>query len=80
VDLTGTAAYFDGQVQGSGNIEALGLSAGKASVVIQGSGDIAITAIEDLNATVEGSGNVRYRGKPQVTSRILGSGTVVPAE
>lgn len=80
VDLTGTAANFDGQVQGSGNIEALGLSAGAASVVIQGSGDIAITAIEDLNATVEGSGNVRYRGKPLVTTRIQGSGTVVPAE
>jgi hypothetical protein len=80
VDITGTAANFDGQVQGSGNIEALGLSSGTANVVIQGSGDIALTAIEQLSATVEGSGNVRYRGKPRVSSRILGSGTVVPAE
>jgi hypothetical protein len=67
-------------VQGSGTINAPALSAGKATIIIQGSGDVTLTAIEQLNATVEGSGNVRYGGKPLVTSRIQGSGTVVPAE
>ena len=52
----------------------------KATIIIQGSGDVTLTAIEELNATVQGSGNVRYRGKPLVTTRIQGSGTVVPAE
>jgi len=79
-ELSGTAANLDAQVQGSGNIAAPALSAGKATIIIQGSGDVTLTAIEQLNATVEGSGNVRYGGKPLVTTRIQGSGTVVPAE
>lgn len=80
VEISGTAANFDAQVQGSGNIVASPLSAAEAEVVIQGSGDAELTAITRLNATVQGSGNVRYHGKPQVVSRIEGSGAVVPAE
>ena len=35
--------------------------------------------VHHLDATVGGSGNVRYRGQPKLISRVQGSGTVAPA-
>lgn len=80
IAVTGTADRFDAELQGSGDIEAQGLAASMAEIVVQGSGDATITAIKDLDASVQGSGNVRYRGQPKVVSRIEGSGTVAPIE
>jgi len=80
VALYGTTGHLDADVHGSGSLRAAGLSAAHAEVAVQGSGDVELTPVEDLDATVMGSGNIRYRGQPKVTSRIQGSGTVVPLE
>ncbi|MBK6627680.1 MAG: DUF2807 domain-containing protein [Flavobacteriales bacterium] len=79
VVLSGTAGEAELIIAGSGNVEGLELSTGSADVEIMGSGDVALTAVDMLDARIMGSGNVRYRGTPKVSSTITGSGAVTPA-
>lgn len=58
------------RVTGAGDVEATGLEARKAKVQIIGSGDVALHATQELDVFIDGSGDVRYRGDPQVTKDI----------
>ncbi len=80
IAVSGTAERFDAELEGSGDIQAQDLAAAQAEIVVQGSGDATITAIKDLDASILGSGNIRYRGQPKVISRIEGSGMVTPIQ
>lgn len=66
-------------VEGSGNIEAKDLLATSTTVKIAGSGNANVNAAKKLDATVEGSGDIRYTGKPgEVGQHMSGSGSVEP--
>jgi len=74
--LRGETKSFEGEIHGSGNIKALDLKSGDATIKIYGSGDADVFADEKLDVHVAGSGDVTYKGNAQVSSSIAGSGRV----
>jgi hypothetical protein len=86
VTITGT-----GNVTASGNVDALAvkisgtgdfhggdLQARQADVHVAGVGHAVVRAAEELEVTLDGTGNVDYIGEPQVRQSISGVGHVRP--
>lgn len=65
-------------VSGSGNINMLGCEAADMKTETSGSGDMRVWATEKLDARIGGSGSVIYKGNPQLTVKVSGSGRVEP--
>lgn len=77
IDLKGFSNDFNVEVDGSGDIDALNLTTETCDIDIMGSGDCEITATDELNIIIRGSGSVFYRGNPVITSSVSGSGDIV---
>jgi len=77
VNFSGQANSFDLSISGVGNVSAFGLTAETCTIVISGSGDVEVTATNQLDVTISGTGNVYYKGNPMITSSISGSGSVI---
>jgi hypothetical protein len=80
-DLTVTDSGFisdlEVSVVGSGDARLSPLDCDRAEVNIVGSGDASIGTVNNtLNASILGSGDIRYGGKPEVEKALLGSGEV----
>ncbi len=79
ITVEGGVASLDISLPGSGNVYCDKLLARSATVTLNGSGTIAVYASESLDATLRGSGTIRYSGNPsQVNKSITGSGTITP--
>ncbi len=77
VELRGRTARLTAVIVGSGDIEADGLAAVSVNVKNTGSGDITVHAIDKLEATLAGSGDLGYTGNPAVLKvNAAGSGDV----
>jgi hypothetical protein len=77
VTLKGAVDHLRAKITGSGELQAGDLTAKSAHVTVTGSGDATVHATEELEASVTGSGDVRYSGNPpQVRKRITGSGNI----
>ncbi|MEO6134504.1 MAG: head GIN domain-containing protein [Ginsengibacter sp.] len=73
-----TANNYQINISGSGSVKSFGMVSKQAVVSIIGSGNAELTVLQDLNATIDGSGNVYYKGATAtVTSKITGSGQVI---
>ena len=77
--LRGTANVLDIHSTGVGIVEAFELTTNVCDILIQGTGSVEITVLEELNATIEGAGNVYYRGDPNINSEISGTGSIIDA-
>jgi putative autotransporter adhesin-like protein len=66
-------------IDGSGNYVALRLASRHAEVSIGGSGEVRLAVSERLKARIAGSGELLYRGHPQIAQSITGAGSVRPA-
>ncbi len=79
VILSGLVDQLHARILGSGNLKAGDLDAKHVHVAVTGSGDAAVHATEQLDASVMGSGNVRYSGRPaDVQRHVTGSGEIGP--
>jgi hypothetical protein len=77
VELSGKVANADININGSGDVEAEKLETVDAYVNINGSGDCNLRVTGNLKATIVGSGDISYSGKPQnVKSNVIGSGNI----
>jgi predicted small secreted protein len=66
-------------LSGSGEVICDELKAQAAAVTLNGSGNVQVYASESLEATIGGSGNIRYSGDPaKVSKHITGSGSIGP--
>ncbi len=65
-------------IEGSGDVDLSGVQAKQAAIRIHGSGDVTVSPAETLDVDLDGSGDVRYRGSPQIKKRVRGSGSVAP--
>ncbi len=73
----GRVDEVDVRIQGSGDADLERLRARSARVVINGSGNVHAQATEAMAATVNGSGNITYSGRPrQVSEDVNGSGNI----
>jgi hypothetical protein len=78
MQLEGKAVDYNAEVNGSGDIDALNLQADKARIRIIGSGEQQIWVLHLLDASISGSGNIKYKGTPDtVNAQISGSGKVI---
>jgi hypothetical protein len=64
-------------ISGSGNFMGFSLPTQNCRTTITGSGNTEISVNERLDAIISGSGSILYRGQPQVSLDITGSGRVV---
>ena len=62
---------------GSGSFFGFPLSASVCQVDIYGSGNCEVTANNELDVVIEGSGSVYYKGSPSIEVDIIGSGKLV---
>ncbi len=77
IDLEGSSESFTAAIAGSGDIDAVNLKTDKAALRISGSGGITITVINELNAKISGSGDIKYKGNPKIEDiKVSGSGDV----
>lgn len=78
VAATGEVDRLQVRIMGSGDVELFDLVAREAKISIAGSGDAELQVTEALDAVVQGSGDIVYRGHPQkVKRRVHGSGDIV---
>ena len=77
IEASGSASRVKTSISGSGKVLAADLETNSCQVRITGSGDVEINVKNELDATITGSGNVRYKGNPsKVNSHSAGSGHV----
>lgn len=78
MQLEGKANDYRSEVNGSGDIDALNLQADKARIRISGSGEQRIWVLSLLDARIDGSGNIRYKGTPHtMNTEVNGSGKII---
>ncbi len=76
--LSGTAKFHDLKILGSGNVRALDLLTSRTDITLAGSGNCHVYVKNVLSVVLAGSGNVYYRGDPEVVdSYITGSGQLI---
>ncbi len=79
ITVDGSVDHVSIKLPGSGNVHCEGLKAKSANVTLLGSGNIYVYASESLDASIVGSGTIRYTGNPaQVTKNVSGSGVISP--
>ena len=66
-------------IDGSGRYAAPRLASERASVSINGSGEVVLKARDTLSVQIAGSGTVSYHGDPAVSRTIVGAGSVTRA-
>ena len=62
---------------GSGYLMAPNLSSRNMALQLTGSGNATTGICDTLNARIAGSGNITYRGQPQLTKHLTGSGKFI---
>ena len=65
------------EIDGSGDLHAFPMSMVTCEIVSDGSGSAGVFVEEFLDVFIGGSGNVYYRGYPEIHSRIGGSGNLI---
>nr|MBC7612025.1 DUF2807 domain-containing protein [Pseudopedobacter sp.] len=76
VNLSGKTGSVNIVVSGSGDVKAKKLATETGNIKVAGSGNVYISAQKDLNASVFGSGSIKYIGDPNVSINKVGSGNV----
>jgi hypothetical protein len=79
ITADGIAGNVEIDLRGSGDILCSQLEARTVTVSLSGSGNVTAYASDSLDATILGSGTIRYRGSPaHVQTSVPGSGTISP--
>ncbi|MDR2474779.1 MAG: DUF2807 domain-containing protein [Bacteroidales bacterium] len=77
VELKGASNSASFAITGSGNLNASDYLVQHATCAITGSGNIRANAVETIDASITGSGNITYFGNPHsVHSSVKGSGNI----
>lgn len=77
IEANGTANSVKTSISGSGKVLAANLETNRCDIRISGSGDVEINVKNEIDATISGSGSVRYKGNPnKVNSHATGSGSL----
>jgi hypothetical protein len=77
IEASGTVDELTATIKGAGDANLFGLAARSARVAVEGAGDADVSVSEALDVTVDGAGDVSYRGNPVVgRSEISGAGDI----
>lgn len=76
VSYEGASEKFTFSIAGSGDLHAFKLTAKEVEVAISGSGDAEVNCDKSIKANVAGSGNIEYKGNPELEDiNVSGSGS-----
>lgn len=64
-------------IDGSGDIENFDLISYETTIDVDGSGDVEVTADDVLDVVIEGSGDVKFKGRPDIFLTDNGSGELI---
>lgn len=64
-------------ITGSGNIVALEHKSSTVTAKITGSGNITVNVSDKFDATISGSGTIKYKGNPALTTHLTGTGDII---
>jgi hypothetical protein len=78
--LSGAVSNHNIKISGSGDIKSFGLKSDNTVVKISGSGNCRIHADVLLDAKILGSGDIYYKGSPELVTKIRGSGKIRKSE
>jgi hypothetical protein len=67
-------------VSGSGELEADRLRSTETEIMVSGCGGASVYAQDLLDATITGTGDIRYRGEPHVHDAVTGKGRLRPIQ
>jgi len=76
VEMAGRATRLEVEVGGSGEVFVGDLQTSVTKIYHQASGAVTVWAVDTLDVTIGGSGNVAYYGNPKVTQILKGSGII----
>jgi hypothetical protein len=76
ISISGKCAGNNIHITGSGKLHAFDFSTQTTNVHTSGSGNLEINASHALDINILGSGNIWYKGDPEITKKITGSGRV----
>jgi hypothetical protein len=75
--MAGKVTDFEVKVTGSGDFKGSELSSTNTQVYVSGSGSAKVNASSSIKARVNGSGDIRYSGNPELNdTKVMGSGTI----
>ncbi len=66
-------------ITGSGTYSAEDLKSNSATIIVSGAGTATVFVKKTMEVTIYGSGDVEYKGTPQIESNIYGSGRIKKA-
>lgn len=77
IEVGGTANHAAIELEGVGTLNCTKLKTTNTTVVNKGVGDVMVHATDTLNATLSGTGSIKYYGNPgQVNAKVSGLGQV----
>jgi putative autotransporter adhesin-like protein len=77
IKASGAVGKLEATLRSFGNMQLRDVTAQNVHAVLSGSGQIVVTATRKLDATLSGSGAIRYYGNPaQVRKTVVGEGSV----
>ena len=77
VKLSGATGNLEVKLSGSGDFNGYSLLSQDTEAYVSGSGDVKVSALKSLKARVNGSGDIAYKGNPEILStKIIGSGDI----
>jgi len=77
ITIEGESDYLEVLVTGSGGFHGFGFDTNDVDAKVTGSGDIEIFVDEKLTGTIIGSGDIDYKGNPEIEkTKIVGSGDI----
>ncbi|NME68554.1 head GIN domain-containing protein [Flammeovirga aprica] len=77
VEMSGRAKSVNVSLSGAADIDMTKMQTNHADVSVSGAGDVKCWATEEINARVSGSGDIRYKGRPERTKiKVSGSGDI----
>jgi hypothetical protein len=79
IELAGAADALDVRLSGAGNLRATRLQSQTARVSVSGVGNADLAVAQSLNASLSGTGNIRYHGTPHVSQHMSGMGKISQA-
>lgn len=78
VTAEGSCGYLSASLSGAAELSSYKFEADTADVSALGASSAEVNVLTALNATVDGAGEIRYRGEPTLTSSASGTGSVLP--
>jgi hypothetical protein len=77
LQISGSTQEYTASVTGASSLKAFGLTSSAASLSVSGASSARVTVSEQLQAIVNGSSSVVYRGNPQIESEVTDSSSLI---